>query len=128
MSRFSDGSSRFGASGGHLRLMTPRACTLSALVALLLLGGCDRPCVEPVDSEQGQLGFDDPFFVGLPTAYVSGDPVVEGSAFCPDVRQWYEGPERTCVAISAAPVMSGYRPGGSAVRGSLARVTAGTGS
>lgn len=72
-------------------------------LGLLLLGGCDRPCVETVDSEQGQLGFLDPFDSSLPAPYASGDPVVEGSAFCSEVLQWYEGPERTCVAISAAP-------------------------
>lgn len=77
-----------------------RACVS---LGLLLLGGCDRPCVETVDSEQGQLGFQDPFDSSLPEPYVSGDPVVEGSAFCSQVTQWYEGPERACVAISATP-------------------------
>lgn len=77
-----------------------RACVS---LGLLLLGGCDRPCVETVDSEQGQLGFQGPFDSSLPAPYASGDPVVEGSAFCSEVLQWYEGPERTCVAISAAP-------------------------
>jgi hypothetical protein len=82
--------------------MTKRCSSIpgwAVAVGLLVSAGCD--CQEAVDSQRAQLGFDNPFRGSTPSRFVSGDPVVEGSTFCPHVVQWYEG--STCVPIGAEP-------------------------
>lgn len=72
-------------------------------VFALFLGGCDPLCVDALETEAGQIGFFDPYAEGLPAPFASGDAVVVGSTFCPDVQQWYEGEDRTCVPLDVEP-------------------------